>query len=115
MKTIDVLKAARAKITNPENWMKGFYAKTPDGGETVGTNPEATCFCALGAIESVTGILHLYNGWPDRAVVFLNKVVKEVQPEDVNYRNVAEYNDNSTHEQVLAVFDKAITLAENEE
>jgi len=105
MNTADILKAAKAKIANPANWMQGFYARDINGNELIGNEPGAVCFCAIGAIESVQGIEHHGNGWAERPVELLCEAANQ---------QIAIYNDGHTHEEVLAVYDKAIAAAEKE-
>lgn len=63
MKTVDVLIAAKALITNESTYRKGSFTpgrtvggvyKTASGEDTLKLK-EATCFCSLGAINAAVG------------------------------------------------------------
>ena len=105
MNTVEILKAAKQKIIDPSNWMQGYYARDINGSERVGNEPGAVCFCSIGAIEAVTGIFHHGKGWNNKPVDLLQEAAG---------MQIANYNDSHTHEEVLAVFDKAIAAAEKE-
>lgn len=109
MKTaVEILKAARAVIEKPESWTKGYYAKAEDRTWTISNGPKAVCFCSIGAIEKATGKVHYGGGWPFEAEYMLRRAA------DVS--NIADFNDapERTHEEVLAIFDRAIELAVEE-
>lgn len=55
MKAPDILREAAALIEQPGRWSKGFYALYADGGACDPLDPEAVCWCALGAIVKVAG------------------------------------------------------------
>lgn len=90
MKAVDVLKAARAHLSDPENWYKGEF-----------TNPDdENCMCAWGALIafSVGGYQESYD------------ILGDAIPHDSF--SVASYNDAIEHPKLLTWFDKAIELAE---
>jgi hypothetical protein len=95
-----ILRAARAKIEREECWTCGKYAKDARGDKIGTKNPEAVCWCALGALMS-QGVTH------DRAAEILDPHV----PPD--YPGVLGYNDYvATHTDILALFTRAIEAAE---
>ncbi|QWK78628.1 DUF6197 family protein [Ochrobactrum sp. BTU1] len=105
-----ILRAARDLISVPDRWTKwgyGFEVKPlteEQAGETPWvTEPEATCFCALGAVRKVTGRADDYQP----AVRLL----------EAGAFDVAEYNDHpsTTHADVLRMFNRAIRRAEARE
>lgn len=106
MNTVEILQAAKAKIADPKNWTQDFYAKDEEGNNIHGNEPRATCFCSLGALESVVGISHMRGGWQSKFVKPLDAAAKAR-----GFSNIAYCNDGSTHEEVMAVWDKAIELA----
>ena len=81
--TLDALLAARKLIENPEHWRQGPSSDT--------------CFCAMGALGHVaTGTdalweaqQALYGALPERG-------------------GIANFNDNHSHAEVLALFNRAI-------
>jgi hypothetical protein len=106
MTVVEILKAAKAKIENPDNWTQGFYAKDSDGNTVFGCNERAVCFCALGAVQAVVGDLITHNLSANRAWHYLDDAVRP------GYNRIAVLNDKGTHAEVLAAFDRAIAEAE---
>jgi len=92
-----VLIKARNLISKPENWTQRAVARTPEGHRTSALSTNAVCYCAMGALIK---IYPLYQG--SRHIGVLAKAMGA---------DVAYYNDNHTHAEVLAMFDKAIELA----
>ena len=95
MNTKEILIAARAKIQDSAHWTQGAMARDSSGEAINSKNPYAVCWCSTGAIVAVT---------PD-----------QVKPQKVfltlgnfTVRKIETFNDSSTHEEVLEVFDKAI-------
>jgi hypothetical protein len=78
---LEHLKAARALIATPDKWCKVYL--TDAGGR----------HCMIGALEAVG------RGWPAARAALMAAN---------NIDSVILFNDDSTHEQVLAAFDKAI-------
>lgn len=109
MKTSEVLQKARDLLTDREHWAQDWFAYDNSGLFVDPTDEGATCWCSIGAICKVEGIT---NHNASKALFRLNGVLK------VHFNwwsSVADYNDTHTHEEVLAVFDKAIELAKAEE
>lgn len=101
MKPSEVLRKARALIEKPERWTKGWFSRDADGAEVSSSNQEAVCWCSVGAIWHAVG--NDYQGlYAARA--FLAEAIDD--------DDVTKWNDRSTHEAVVAAFDRAIALAE---
>lgn len=130
MSDVEVLKAARAKIEQPEAWAQGHFAYRPPNGEpwraasvqggqalvqTNQTDPEAVCWCTLGAVMSVGRGNAVDDYAPLRYVLFaLRDVTKAGPAMDLQLRDVVAFNDapHRTHSEVLNLLDVAIQLAE---
>lgn len=125
---VETLKAARELIADESKWTKGAVVlrRREDGSD---------CYCAVGAVGIVVGGDNWLTGvvtkgvgkgdWPrydesvfdpyepieGAALDFLNKAAQEKSGD--RYVDAWRYNDspNTTHEQALAMFDKAIELA----
>ena len=98
MKTSELLIAAKAKIANPVNWIQGLYAADAKRERTSPTSVEAVCFCSMGAVYSVESMKSLRR-------------IAEIALDNFANDDIVGYNDAHTHEQVMAVWDKAIAAA----
>lgn len=102
--TKEILIAARKKIENRRNWIQRLSACRVDGSHCPPTDSAAVGWCALGAIRSIVGEGAEENVLFEKAYATINAVSDS--------RFIAGFNDTSTHEQVLALFDKAIANAD---
>ena len=97
------LKRVRDRITKPENWCWHSFAQD-SAGKTVRLDSEdAICWCldgALGRECGDDGDLH-YS-----CSQLLRRAIRKVRPKDPC--GLINYNDNSTHAEVLALLDHAI-------
>lgn len=101
-KTSELLREAKALIDTPDKWMQGEYCNES-------SYEDSTCFCSLGAIKKTLGRIVKYESDTNRVSIALGKVIPG------GYRNIASWNDESTHDQVMAKWNEAIALAEKEE
>lgn len=103
VEVVKVLKASREKISKPEAWIKGGFARDSEGNYVNSTDEHAVCFCSLGAINSVTG---LWSNERHGATVAIEDVIGDF--------SIPSFNDadSTTHEDILRVWDKAIAAAE---
>jgi hypothetical protein len=99
MTTEDVLKAARAKITDPNKWTRGVNARDSSGLECFAHKPEAVCWCAQGAVLSIDSSY----GSQQISFIFLKKAALLL-----GYVDWTDLNDKADHETVLKMFDMAI-------
>ena len=102
----EILKAARAKIENPKNWIKGNVALDASGSAVDPLNPAACRFCGIGALRA--------SGAPIRDYWAALNYLEAVEPVSDNHFWI--YNDaaKTTHKQVLKAFTAAIAKAEGE-
>lgn len=120
---IRILREARERLTDPQNWMKGDYwpgYRQDPFYKSAQRMREVTCYCSLGAVHVAAGEIpgHAEQGAPDQlAIGFLHEALR-MQREDGTvvgggYELVADFNDSSetTHEEVLELFDVAIAIA----
>lgn len=93
----EILIAAKAKISDPDKWTQGSFAKDKMGYEVSYKSPRAVCWCSMGAVASVQ------DGFRARALF-------KVCP---GKSSVAAYNDKptTTHADIMKLFDDAIALA----
>lgn len=113
--TSELLRAAKARINTPERWIKGADALRLEPWLGCFTrwvvcgsrHPDAGAWCATGALGSV---VPKGQSWA-RAAAFLFRAVPGRHP------SIPAFNDDpkTTHEDVMALFDRAIAAAEREE
>lgn len=102
--TAEVLRKARAKIEKPENWTQGQLARDPSGEPTSVSDPDAASWCLLGAVRSTQ---------ESPEVRISARLALEVAMG--GWCDIAVFNDNHTHAEVLSVFDRAIAAEEASE
>ena len=108
MKTHEVLQKARDLLADRKHWAQNWFAYDKYGSRVGPTDKRATCWCSAGAICKVEG----RDDNQSRALDLLDEALLV----HFNWgKGVPDYNDIHTHEQVLAVFSKAIELAKVEE
>jgi hypothetical protein len=98
------LTQARALIENPANWTTGNYARDDKGKPTDPSYPNATCFCAIGALVKVNGVDLGFSDMPGLAELRLAADRSGLG------RNVTHINDSLGHQVALDMFAWAICL-----
>jgi hypothetical protein len=109
--TVEILEAARGRITPPERWTNLWFARDAEGNRVSANSPDAVCWC-------VNGSLAVEYGVPaDQATLegldaygFLFAAAREIG--DNSYP--AKINDFDGHAATLAMCDRAVQLAEQE-
>lgn len=106
MTPAEILRKARALIDAPEKWTRGALARDADRIPQWPADESATCFCSLGAIVKASGREAGQEHAPDTA--------SRRAMERAIGQNIETWNDDpaTTHADVLAAFDRAIALAE---
>lgn len=114
---VELLRAARDKLSNPACWTQHFYARDGQGlgyTERFQTQyPEAQSWCALGAIyffdnnSSAFNVAEALENVLDAGVI-ADALVAGKNP-------VVAFNDapGRKHEEILALFDRAIARLES--
>jgi len=102
----DLLRAAKALISKPEAWTQHYFARDESRKVVSAYSPEAVCFCGYGALKRVM------HGSTDDLVetsFYLNHAVR-------TQKSYGHWQDKPqrTHDEVMAVFDQAITQAEKD-
>ena len=106
MDTVRILKEARALISDEKNWTQDSFARNSAGEKVEPANERAVCFCAIGALAKAACLA------PELDLPAENFIQDEAYM--LGWINVPEFNDNHTHSEVLALFDRAIARAESE-
>ena len=91
-----LLIAARARISKPENWTQGTAARCSNGNPVMASDVKACQWCSLGTIA----LTSYSESDPETAQLNMWRALKNP--------GIAEFNDTHTHQEVLNVFDKAI-------
>jgi hypothetical protein len=102
MTPLETLKAARQLITDPAKWTQEAFARNKLGQIVEPDFGDATCFCALGAIQHFTK----YTGMSPADVLLDNLSLSKFG------MCIDVFNDTHTHAEVLALFDAAIAELE---
>ena len=117
-----LLENARNRIAKRENWVKGSLAVANKTELDVGggyarvpvTSPEATCWCAIGAVAAESGeeVAYTLKGNHGEALKALARAAGfEAKDDYDSYRvfsAIYDVNDAKGHEAVLDLFDTAI-------
>ena len=133
-KASDNLKAAKALISDQNNWIKQFYEQD-ETGKVAMHNPLPACkFCTVGAYNRAS-LTHFGSRMNDyswmvkpehrldhdnlmtESATHLRKALSELPNPARKYSGVADYNDDptTTHEDILNLYDNAIAIAEKAE
>ena len=99
MTTLKMLKAAREMISGRHRWIRGAVAMSIANQHVLPWEPDAVCWCSLGALQKTGAKSKLYC----RSFALLAEQMD---------MNVAGYNDTHTHAEVMAAFDRAIAAEE---
>lgn len=106
MTVVEILRAAREKISDPAHWTTRDYARDHRGLSADLLSNDAFCWCALGALWAAS----------EGAEVFIesraNKLLLSAAGEIRSGFGIVEVNDTLGHQAVLNMFDRAIANAE---
>ena len=103
--TVEILKAARDLIAKPENWTQGESARDDRGRRVDVYSRRAKCFCSIGAIYRVSST--------DEEANRSRKALIDQLP--MERRFITTFNDTHSHSEVLDLFSKAISSAEEKQ
>lgn len=104
MTTIEVLKAARERISDPNRWTQGTYSRHSDGSPAWNSGRLAgVCWCASGAVQCCLDL---------GATRFATDCAFDDLCRTLGGGCAVRYNDTHTHAEVLALFDRTIARLE---
>ena len=106
MKLSEFLVIAKSKIDSENKWCQGSCAINVKGFTVLAIDSSACRFCAAGAIIS---------GIDEKCEKLSHELLEEIIKKDSNHANLVEFNDSSTHKQVMELWDKAIAKALEQE
>lgn len=109
MDQLEALKKARALLSKPGKWTTGAFARNRSGKSLDdGFAAGATCFCAMGAVEKVTGE-PIYGPLATQC----DRTLRTVLVDMGHGESIPEYNDSRRSvNSVLRLFDRAIAKLE---
>ena len=103
MTTLEGLKEVRKLLEVPERWTQGTFARNAKGDSVTLGDKTTACLCVSGACwvvgDPVGAYWRLFNSINDVSV-------------KLSGNHAAAYNDTHTHEEVLALIDRAIAKEE---
>lgn len=105
MTNVEILKATKELLSDPERWTWGKYARTSSYTETSPHSPDAVCFCLLGAIAKVGNTSPLSVEQGNISHVVSNAIVPR-------YYHISDFNDTTDHPTLMATLDRAIASSE---
>ena len=115
-----LLENARNRISKRENWVRGSLAKPSQDSHTRvhPTSPEASCWCAIGAVAAESGVRGAYStrGHHGEALKALARAAgfEDSEYEFDIFSTIYGVNDTKGHEAVLEMFDTAIANMKGE-
>lgn len=97
MNDLEIVKKAKAQISDPQHWCKFVCARDGSGNSVGIVNNNAVSWCIVGALIKITF---------DSDVTPLHKMNAYCHKK--HNIGLGEFNDLHTHEEVLALFDEFI-------
>lgn len=103
MNSYELLVEAKKLIEDPKNWTQDTYARDKYGKSVSVNDKTATCFCSIGALYRT---VHDKIGYYEYQFNLIDLAERALSTEA---RDAIEwFNDNSSHSDVMRVWDKAI-------
>lgn len=93
----------RDLLSNPLHWTKRTYARNSRGEDVDISSPEAMSFCLYGASAYVDGVT-LTDHKPSPTY----NAIREYIWDNRNFDSAIQFNDYSTHKQVIALLDELL-------
>ena len=111
--TLQILRQARELLSEESRWTQEAYARDVEGRVLYPNNPNATCFCAVGALRKVTGI---ESDMEPQVYDPLCELINTAEMRGC-VSCIPDYNDamSRTHAEVLDLFDRTIQRLEQGE
>lgn len=104
--TSEVLRRVRARLSDPARWTQGTEARNAMGRHVDPEDPDATCWCMLGAVKVEVGAGIGCDEEASRRFYEAKAVLR------AHGGDVVTFNDAGTHADVLALLDRAIAAPE---
>lgn len=101
--TAEVLRLAKAKIADHSHWTTRVFARSAEATTVRPTDPKACQWCATGAVWAIEG-----KSLPHYSALHALRCALPGK----HSVSIEAFNDSAAHAEVLALFDKAIEIAE---
>ena len=95
-----IIEQARGLIARPEQWTQGEFARDRDGKPVSWRSPDAAQFCVWGALNRAA---YEMTGDRRQAITLGDHAARALRD---NGKSLSGGNDQGTHADMLAVFDK---------
>jgi hypothetical protein len=121
LKVSTILALAQERIRDRAHWCKLILGRNKEGFATNGATSDTVQWCARGAVINVSGIQDPWFIDPLPAEVYLDEAAVEIYGEDWKRLSATgryfyvHINNYGRHEDVMAIFDRAIELASADE
>ncbi|KQS84277.1 hypothetical protein [Rhizobium sp. Leaf383] len=99
---LEILTQAQNLIRDPNHWTQGAYARNEHGHSLMIDDDGVTCFCSLGALRKAANSDLYPPGFS-----YLQAAARQLDDSP----NLVDFNDEHTHAEVMALWDKARELA----
>ena len=110
MNAIEILDGMDKVLDEPKKWTQGEYCRTPDGQGTYNGDPEASCFCILGAANKVAESVALLDEY--RIAIEAMQMAASELYGTARFAPIANFNDapSTDYIRVKAVISRARQL-----
>jgi hypothetical protein len=107
---VEILRAARARIADPSHWCRLVYAESKFGNSLADErSPRAVKWCAAGALYAER------RGPRSRGITGAVLAARDILQKAAEPLCLTQFNDERSHAAVMAMYDRAIALAEEAE
>lgn len=113
MQASQIIEKSKNLISNESNWCKGHFALSFNGIDVAEDSPAACKWCAHGAVSKIMKLHDIQHG--TSLYMSIWDYLGTAGYRTTGRSGLISLNDNSDHQTVLAVFDKAIKLAKHNE
>lgn len=100
---LDAFDAAWNLIKHPADWIQGMNATTREGAHIPYYHREAECFCSHGALRRVVKYTSVHD-----------QKIRAAFAKAMGFSPITTFNDNHTHEEVMAAWAAARELLEKD-
>ena len=109
MTTVNLLRDTQQLIEDKRNWTTGAFARNPAGNSVGTTQADASCWCAIGALQATAYKNKYSRSVHQKAMMVLDQIARRMTDADYDSAgSVEKINDNYGHGAVMRLYDQAI-------